>query len=191
MTPQQLKLIHIAARQVGLIDGRDDARYRLLLKSTGSVESAKQLDNASFEDVMAVMEDMGFSRERQFHLDKASFSGGGGSATKMQSTYWRDKVAARGRFANARMLHLIIELAAAPAQRYELAALVSQFSAGRTREVGKLTPQEAWKLIEMLKAAAARESAREQHPQPKLREAGASKMPPTDAQQMIPFGLKL
>lgn len=156
MTHQQLRLIHVAARQVGLIEGKDNARYLMLLANAAGVESAKDLNQAQFEDVMAVMEDMGFSRERAMHCERASFSGAGGSAARAVSTYWRDKVAARGRSANARMVHKICELA--KGSRYALPALVARFSNRRTDDVERLAPQEAWQLIEMLKASGARES---------------------------------
>src|SRR4051812_11818394 len=106
-TTEQFCLIHVAARQVGLVDASGDARYRMLLQNVAGVASAKLLTQTSFEDVMAVMEDMGFSRERQQHIDRAAISGGGGSTARAQSTYWRDKVRARGCNANERLVHKI------------------------------------------------------------------------------------
>src|SRR4051812_26725723 len=117
-TPGQLRILHVAARQVGLIDASGDERYRLLLRNVAGVDSGRALSNAEFEDVMAVMEDMGFSNDRQRHIERAAFTASGGSASRVQSTYWRDKVAARGTNANARMVHKIRELAAG--SRYQL-----------------------------------------------------------------------
>jgi hypothetical protein len=160
LKPNQLRLIHMAARDVGLIEGKNDTAYRTLLRSTAGVDSATELDNVTFEDCMAVLEDMGFSYERAWHRDKASFTGAGGSATRVQSTYWRDKVARRGRRCNERFVFKIRELV--PKQRYPLGALCMQFSGGNTADVEQLAPQEAWKLIEMLKAATAREGTKAQ-----------------------------
>lgn len=162
-TPQQLKLLHVAARQVGLITGKqDDARYRLLLANVAGVDSSKSLSQAQFEDVMAVMEDMGFSRERVLHQERASFTGTSGSATRAVSTYWRDKVAGRGRIANARMIHKIRELSE-KCPRYTLSALALRFSDRRTSAVEELKGKEAWDLIEMLKAAGGRDARPAEH----------------------------
>jgi hypothetical protein len=138
-TPQQLRIIHAAARHTGLIDAESDAtRYRLLLKNVADVETSKALTQAGFEDVMAVMEDMGY---RHHHAGE---------------TYWRDKVGARGSTCGERMLFKIEQLAAR--SRYELTALVLRHSGNRTERAAELLPREAWNLIEMLKAAAAREA---------------------------------
>jgi hypothetical protein len=84
--------------------GLNDPQYRTLLRSVAGVESCKALDNPGVEDVMAVLEGMGFD----------SHPGG--------PTYWRDKVDRRGSRVNERMVHLIRELAAGG--RYDLAAMV-------------------------------------------------------------------
>ena len=133
-TRPQIIAIQKARRQLQL----NDAQYRTLLKNVARVESSKDLDNAGVEDVMAVFEDMGFQQH------------------PAGPTYWRDKVAARGNRANARMVQKIEMLAGQ--QRYCLPALCERFSGGRAQTPIDLTPAEAWKLIEMLKSAAAREA---------------------------------
>jgi hypothetical protein len=133
-TLSQIRTIQTGRSVVGLTD----PAYRTLLRSVAGVESSKDLDNAGVEDVLAVLEGMGFD----------SHPAG--------KTYWRDKVDARGRRANARQVHLIRQLA--PAQRYDLAALVERQSGGRTRDVEQLLPREAWMLTEMLKATGKRET---------------------------------
>lgn len=60
MTPAQLKILHIARRQVGL----DEASYRLYLRNVGKVESSKDLTHKAFERMMALMEDLGFVDSR-------------------------------------------------------------------------------------------------------------------------------
>jgi hypothetical protein len=118
---------------------------------SGGVESSKDLSQAGFEDVMAVLEDSGFSDSRQ-----------GG-------TYWRDKVRDRGQAGNARMVHLIRELAEKSV--YPLDRLAWRQSGGRTEDVEQLTPREAWMLIEMLKGSNKRSEERDakaKHVQPSL-----------------------
>ena len=136
LTPLQLRTIHVAARQVGLIDGTDDERYRLLLRNTAGVASAKQLDQRGFEDVMAVMEDLGYAPP---------------GVAMGESFYWRNKVKSRGQRANARQIHLIDQLVGEQ-NKYPLGALLRRHSNGRTDQVKDLHPREAWNLIEALKA---------------------------------------
>lgn len=152
MTNEQIKLIHVAARQVDLIDSTGNARrYKLMLLNVGGVETSKDLTNETFEDCMALMEEMGFSWERGRAMERASFSGSGGSPARVQSTYWRDKVRHRGEFCSARMVHkigaMIKEIG-----RYPLESMVLRMSNHRTDKVNLLTPREAWNLIEALKA---------------------------------------
>lgn len=132
-TRNQIIVIQEGKRSLGLTD----PAYRTILRSVAGVESSKELSNVGVEDVMAVMEGMGFASHPQ------------GPA------YWRNKVSARGTFTNARMVHKINELAGQ--QRYELSAQVSKFSGGRSERPEDLRPHEAWALIEMLKAAVKRE----------------------------------
>jgi len=128
-TSLQLRLIHIAYRQAGL----EEEHYRLILANVAGVPSAKDLTQASFEDVMAVLEDSGF-RDRGKPAD-----------------YWRGKVASRGRQCGERMAYKIHELAGQQSH-YAMAGLCRRVSAGRTEAVEGLRPREAWNLIELLKA---------------------------------------
>ena len=132
----QIQLIHIAKAQTGL----SDAAYRTVLRSVGGVGSSKELSQGSFERVLAIFEQHGF-------IDAKHGAG-----------YWQGKVDLAERFANARMIQKINELAATPGQRYALPALCGRFSQGRADHPSKLRPAEAWRLIEMLKAAIAREN---------------------------------
>ena len=136
-TALQIKLIHVAAKQVRL----NERQYRLLLGNVGGVESSKHLDNSGVEDVMAVLEDLGF-RGRD------------------GETYWRDKVARRGIFGNERMVRKVHALAGE--SRYQLPALCLRFSHHRTAMVDELDPREMWELIEMLKASNVREASTEE-----------------------------
>jgi hypothetical protein len=149
----QYSILHIAKKQCGL---SDDA-YRMVLKNTGGAYSATQLDNASFERVMAVMESQGF-------IDSVHGAG-----------YWTSKSGQRGSgMANERTVDHIVRLA--KSCRYCVPAMCEKFSGGRTPYPEKLSSGEAWKLIEMMKAANGREAARQQ----KIMEDNR-------AQQALPF----
>lgn len=131
MTKEQIKAIHVMKGRAGL----NEKQYRTLLLNVASVESCKDLSNAAFEDCMAVMEE-----------------------SVGNSTYWREKVARRGQFANERMiqkiseLHSIYDSSRGELPKYELGGLVYKLTHRRTRNHHQLTPHEAWKLIELLKA---------------------------------------
>ena len=169
-TPAQLRLVHVAARKAGL----NDAQYRTLLKSAAGAASSKELDQARFEDVMAVLEDLLDGKVTGRQGDKVTKDAPvtpspPHPATLSSSTYWRDKVAARGQTGNARMVHKIRRLAESSV--YPLERLVWRQSGGRTEDVEQLTPREAWMLIEMLKSSNQRTEAKhaaEVHRQPGL-----------------------
>ena len=127
-TPTQIRVIQMAKRAVGLTD----PAYRTLLRNVADVESSKSLINAGVEDVLAVLEDLGF----QSH--------------PAGPNYWRRKVVRRGQCCNERMIWKIEALAAE--QRYQLPALCLRMSNRRTDQVGLLYPKEAYNLIEALKA---------------------------------------
>jgi len=147
MTPQQIRLLAIARRQVERLSAGtfDEGSYRLLLRNVGGAKpdaqghiSGKALSQAGFEDVMAALEAMGFRDDKDDH-------------------HWRDIVARRQRFASSRQVYEIRRRA--PDVDYPLAALVRRFSLGRTDQVERLNPREAYSLIEMLKDASARPTA--------------------------------
>ena len=132
-TPSQFRALHAAKKEAKL----NDLQAGLVLRNVAGVGSATELDNAAFEDVMAVFEDHG------------------ATGHPAGPTYWRDKVARRGNGrAGERAVYKIVALAAASS--YDLGGLCERFSAKRTRIPTKLRPEEAGKLIEMLKAEAAR-----------------------------------
>jgi len=131
MTNEQIKLIHVAKSKAGLTE----EQYRMMLRNLGGVKSCKLLTNETFEDCMAFLEDCGFPGD-----------------------YWRNKVATRSSFANARMVWMIrqLHIQYESARRidephYELEGLVARSSKGRTRDPDRLTPAEAWALIEAIK----------------------------------------
>jgi hypothetical protein len=127
MTPKQIQLLQIARRQVGL----DEERYRLLLKNVGGVDSCKDLTNEALEEVMAVLEDMGFVTT--FH----------GVENK---DYWREKIRRRGHFADDRVIFRLVEQSKNAV--YPLAGMVLRAAGGRTDDPKKLHPYEAANLLE-------------------------------------------
>jgi phage gp16-like protein len=134
-TPQQMTLIRVACQKLG----QDDSWRKMVLWNVAGVESSKDLGNAEVEEVMAVLESMGFRHQGK------------------HETYWRDKTERAARYANERVVRKIEELA--QESRYALDAMCRKFSNNRTCHPGKLTPREAWMLIEMYKTANAREAS--------------------------------
>ena len=138
VTNKQLKLIHIAARQAGLIVKKDDHRYRLLLAhykgSNGKpARSSKQLNNSQIEDLLAICESMGWD------------SGRG-------DTYFRDKSAAHGTFASfaqqAAILHLRSDLGWTADN---LKGFICRMTSANKFSVAELASKEASNIIEALK----------------------------------------
>ena len=127
-TKAQIQIVQIARRKVGL----NEPQYRMLLANVAGVQSTTQLDNRSVEDVMDVLEGMGF-------VDRKHGAG-----------YWGLKVRRRGCFPGERMLRKIEAMATET--KYPLPALVRRMSSKRTDRVSQLLPREAWMLIEALKA---------------------------------------
>lgn len=139
MTPDQIKLIRIAAKKVGL----NDAQYRMLLWNVAKVKSCLQLTNGGFEDVMAIFEQDGFVFDSS------------------KPFYFRDKVFRRGELVNERVLRKIETLAVINGQPYPLESMTLRMSRQRTRKTEELTPREAFNLIEAIKKIIERENPAE------------------------------
>ena len=135
---KQLQLIHIAARQAGLIVQKDDRRYRLLLaqyKTPGGkpAKSSKQLNNSQIGDLLAICESMGFD------------SGRG-------ATYFRDKVAAHGTFASFAQCSAIDKLRGDLGWNTQnLRGMIGRMTAHSKSSVAELTVRQASNIIEALK----------------------------------------
>lgn len=141
---KQLQLIHIAARQAGLIVKKDDRRYRLLLaqyKASGGkpAKSSKQLNNSQIGDLLAICESMGFD------------SGRG-------ATYFRDKVAAHGHLASFAQQSAILHLRGDLGWNADnLKGFIRRMTHNARSSVAELTPKDASKIIEALKNMTIRE----------------------------------
>ncbi len=152
MTHPQLQAIHTHRRQLEKLDATtfDRGWYDLVLINVGRVQadasgaiSSKGLSNAGFERVMAFLEE--------------TIADAGGKV----GTYWRDRDRRRGHYLTTRQEWQIGQLFAemrAAGLTYPLEAVVSQMSNSRTRRVEELNGQEAFKVIEMLKAAIGRKA---------------------------------
>jgi hypothetical protein len=136
MTPAQHQLLRTAVFKVLRLN---EQQYRTILRNVANVESSKELNNQTFENVMAVLEDMGF----------VYFSKG--------ANHFRNKVAMRGSGAGERQVDYINRLIAN--SPYPLKGLVRKFSDNRTDDVEQLKPAEARNLIEMLKRFRSRPAA--------------------------------
>ena len=134
----QLRLIHIAARQAGLIVKKDDRRYRLLLAQYktadgGVATTSKQLNNSQIEDLLAICESMGWD------------SGRG-------ATYFRDKVAAHGTFASFAQCSAIDKLRGDLGWNAQnLKGMIGRMTAHSKSSVAELTVRQASNIIEALK----------------------------------------
>lgn len=60
VSPSKIALLHVAKRQLQLTDGG----YRAVLRATAGVSSAKELDEAGFEAVLAYFAGLGFQSKR-------------------------------------------------------------------------------------------------------------------------------
>ena len=135
---KQLKLIHTAARQAGLIVKKDDRRYRLLLaqyktRDGGAATTSKQLNNSQIEDLLAICEAMGFD------------SGKG-------PTWFRDKVAAHGTFASFAQCSAIDKLRGDLGWNADnLKGMIGRMTAYSKSSVAELTTRQASNIIEALK----------------------------------------
>jgi hypothetical protein len=69
MTREQLALVHLAKKHLAKTQGWDEDMYRLMLRELGDVESAKDLDEKGFAQIMEYAASWGFRsdwRERTF-----------------------------------------------------------------------------------------------------------------------------
>lgn len=158
ISPAQVRLVKLAQRAAKV----QEADYRTVLRTAGGgVESSKDLDQAGFERVMAYFECLGF-------VDSVHGEG-----------HWSARWERRGVVASERQVRLILRLA--EDSRYELPALCLRFSGQQSSRPEGLTPRQAYALIEMLKASAARETdGPGQCGPPRLRPPSRPAHPPRD-----------
>lgn len=159
ISPAQLKLIHIAKRQLERqSEGHfDDAQYRMVLRSIGGVDSSKDLDNRSFERVMAHLESMGFKGSVP---DCSSPKDAQHNRGLTPSSYWARK-SAQAATPRApltdRQRHLITDLASQISD-LKLPGFIRRMTASRTDQIDSLTAKEAWNITEALKSMTTRKA---------------------------------
>ncbi|MCC6424872.1 MAG: DUF1018 domain-containing protein [Phycisphaerales bacterium] len=130
LTKPQIILLQTARRQVPQL--RDDAPWRMALRNIARVSSAKDLNNRSFENMLAFLEEMGFCDQSK------------------RPDHYRRKVAARGHEVSDEQLYKMGALAQAAG--LDLDGFCRRMSCGRTDDPGRLEPFEAYNVIEALKA---------------------------------------
>lgn len=150
MTKPQLAQLHIYRQKLTTLSGGhfDRPAFDLVLLNLGRVQpadgvvSSKGLTNGGFERVMAFLED------RIAQCDPKI------------GTYWRDRDHRRGHYLTTRQEWQIGELYQQLTDlglTYRLDSIVGTMTNNRTRAVYEMNPAEAAKVIEMLKAAIARQ----------------------------------
>jgi hypothetical protein len=139
ITIKQIRLVKVAAKGADLIGQAGDGRYRLLLmkykQSSGSpVMSCKQLDNSQLEDLLAICESYGWRMPGQ------------------PEDFYRKKVATGAGHASFAMQEGIRHLAGDLGWPiHHLHDFIEKMT-GRIAAISDLTPKEAFKVVEGLKA---------------------------------------
>jgi hypothetical protein len=142
----QIKLMQVAAKAAGLRTPSQDGRYRLILaqykKPNGQLcASCKDLNNWQIDDFLAICESMGWRYPGQ------------------SETYCRDRAAKAydGDFASFAQRQAIDYLAGDLGLTGEpIKAFIRRMTKQRTDSIVQLTPGEAYKIIEAMKAALSR-----------------------------------
>ena len=146
---QQIRLIQTAVRAAGLRTESDDGRYRLLLRqylqSNGQLAtSCKQLNNWQIDDLLAICEAQGFRMPGQ------------------AEDYFRRKAAKRHGAASfaqqAAIKHLAEDIGWAD---YHLAGFIGRMTQQCKRGLDGLTQDEAFKIIEGMKAIIGRTAGKQ------------------------------
>lgn len=130
LTKPQMILLQTARRQVPSL--REDARWRMVLRNVARVESSRELTNRSLEDVLALLEELGFR------------------APSKRPDHYRRKVASRGQTVSDEQLYKMGAMAHEAG--LDLDGFCRRMSAGRTDNPSELEPLEAYNVIEALKA---------------------------------------
>lgn len=148
LNKQQIKLIQTAVRTAGLRSPKGDGRYRLLLAqykqpSGRPVTSCKQLNNAQLEDLLAICEARGFRMPGK------------------PENYFRLKVASGSAVASFAQQEAIRYLAGDMGWNdAQLGGMLKRMTGGFAEHVSALTPAQAYRIIEALKAILSRQTGK-------------------------------
>ncbi|MCK4958056.1 MAG: DUF1018 domain-containing protein [Planctomycetes bacterium] len=146
---QQIKLIQTAIRKAGLRGKGFDGRYRMLLaqykQSGGSpVTSCKQLNGFQLVDLLAICESYGWQ------------------CPGKEPGHFRKKAAAQENTASYGQQEAIRHLAGDLGWNdLQLNGMVKKMTGGKVSAISVLTPGQAYKLIEALKAILSRSTGKQ------------------------------
>lgn len=149
LNSSQIKLVQTAVRSAGLRNGKFEGRYHLLLAqykqpSGKPVTSCKQLNNSQIDDLLAICEAYGWRYPGKV------------------DNYYRFKVATESHIASfaqqSAVKHLAGDLGWGDEQ---LAGMLRRMTGGFVTNVAGLSPGQAYKTIEALKAIVGREQGKQ------------------------------
>lgn len=138
----------MAVKEAGIRQSKADGRYRFLLSqykqpSGCSVKSCKQLNNSQLEDILAICESHGWQMPGK------------------PADYFRKKVESGTDSASFAQQEAIRYLAGDLGwDERNLAGFISKMTNERTLHVLSITPVEAWRIIEGLKAILSRKTGK-------------------------------
>ncbi len=141
---QQIKLVQTAVRKAGIRGKGFDGRYRMLLgkyQQPGGqrVTSCKQLNNYQLEDMLAICEAYGWQ------------------CPGKEENHFRKKIASQTDMASFAQQEAIKHLAGDLGwNSNNTKGFISKMTKDRTDSPVDITPGEAWKIIEALKAMVCR-----------------------------------
>jgi len=175
----QIKLVQVACKTAGIRNSGQDGRYRLLLSqyrqpSKSPVTSCRQLNNSQMEDLLAICEANGWRMPGK------------------PENFYRQKVAKGTDYANFSMQSAIKYLAGDLGWNdAQLGGMLKRMTGGAVSDIAFLTPHEAYKIIEALKAMVGRKTGKQYKNLQEVREemsvgaAAGTGMEATDGENQI------
>lgn len=148
LNKQQIKLVQIAVKKAGLREPKFDGRYRMLLSQYKQpngqpVTSCKQLNSWQVDDLLAICEAHGWRYPGK------------------DEDHYRKRIANKDDIASYAQQSAIEKLAGDLGWNdRNLAGFVNKMTKERVDSVLGITPSEAYKIIEALKAMYGREAGR-------------------------------
>jgi len=146
---QQIRLVQKAVRDAGLRSKKFDGRYRVLLgqykQPDGKpVTSCKQLNNYQLDDLLAICESLGWRMPGK------------------EANHYRFKRSIEANFASFAQQEAIKNLKGDLGwNNQQLAGMLKRMTGGFVEHVNALTPGQAYKIIEALKAMFGRETGKQ------------------------------
>ena len=144
----QIRLVQAAVRAAGLRTRHFDGQYRMLLRQYKQpngqpVDSCKQLNNSQLEDLLAICEAHGWCYPGK------------------EENFYRAKIAKRYEIASFAQQSAIKKLAGDLGWAdYQLAGFIKKMTGDKVNSVAALTPAQAYRTIEGLKAILCREAGK-------------------------------